>query len=264
MSDMHSHMHVPGGGYDAIVLILLLIALVVYPLAAVMTSRAYKSWPLHRYGLWVAGILTAGLALIGPLAAYAHTNFVGHMIGHLLLGMLAPLLLALAAPMTLMLRTLRVEAARRVTRLLKSRIFQFIMNPATAAVLNIGGLYVLYMTNVYSLMHESTSLYALVHLHVFLAGYIFTISIIYVDITSHRYIYLYRATMLVLALAGHKILAKLIYANPPHRVPRVEAEAGALWMYYGGDAVDLVLIIILCYQWYKATAPRHLALDKNG
>lgn len=264
MSDMHSHMHVSGGGYEALVSLVLLSGLLIYPLAAVTTSRHYKSWPLHRYGFWIAGVLTAGLALVGPLATYAHANFVGHMIGHLLLGMLAPLLLALAAPMTLMLRTLRVGTARHVTRLLKSRVLQFITHPATAAVLNIGGLYVLYLTNVYSLMHESALLYALIHLHVFLAGYVFTISLIYVDLTPHRYSYVYRATILVLALAGHKILAKLIYANPPNGVPRGEAEAGALWMYYGGDVVDVILIIILCYQWYKATAPRHLALRDNG
>lgn len=253
---MHSHVQAEGTGFEMIVTVLLVSAFLLYPLAAIVTSRKYKKWPVHRYVFWSGGVFCAGAALVGPLAVFAHTNFIGHMVGHLLLGMLAPLLLVLAAPMTLLLRTLDVPAARKLTRVLKSRPLHFLNNPLTAAVLNIGGLYVLYTTDLYLLMHQSIFLYTLVHLHVFLAGYLFTISIIYVDITSHRYSYLYRAVVLILALAGHKILSKYIYANPPNGVPRGEAEAGSMWMYYGGDIIDLALIILLCYQWYKATAPR--------
>lgn len=253
---MHSHVQAAGKGFEMIVVLLLVSAFLLYPLAAIVTSQKYKKWPLHRYVLWMAGVFCAGAALTGPLANFAHTNFIGHMIGHLLLGMLAPLLFVLALPMTLVLRTLNVSAARRLTRVLKSRPLQFFTNPITAAILNIGGLYVLYTTDLYLLMHQSLFFYALIHFHVFLAGYLFTISIIYVDITSHRYSYMYRAIVLILALAGHKILSKQVYANPPRGVPRTEAEAGGMWMYYGGDLVDLALIIILCFQWYKATAPR--------
>lgn len=256
---MHSHVQTISGGYEAAVVILLFMTLLAYSFAGIFTSRAYKPWPPYRYGLWMIGIVCVGLTLVGPLATFAHTNFVGHMISHLFLGMLAPLCLALSAPMTLLLRTLDVHIARRVTRVLKSRPLQFFTNPVTASVLNIGGLYLLYMTDLYSLMHQSILLYVLIHLHVFLAGYLFTISLIYVDVTSHRYSYIYRSLVLIAALAGHKILAKIIYVSPPNGVPTGEAEAGAMWMYYGGDLVDLLLIIILCYQWYIATSPRALA-----
>lgn len=251
---MHTHAQMTGGTYEIGVTLLLLMAFLAYPFAAIVTSRAYKTWPLRRYLFWMTGIVCVAITLIGPLATFAHVNFVGHMTGHLLLGMLAPLLIALSAPMTLLLRTLPVHAARRVTRILKSRLLRFLTNPVPASVLNIGGLYLLYMTDLYAFMHQSTFIYALVHLHVFLAGYLFTISLIYVDITSHRYSYVYRSFVLIVALAAHKILAKLIYASPPTGVPVREAETGAMWMYYGGDVVDILLIIILCSQWYKATA----------
>lgn len=258
---MHTHGQTTGSADEVVVMILLLVAFLVYPFAAMVTSRTYKSWPIRRYLFWMTGIACVGLTLIGPLAAFAHLNFVGHMIGHLLLGMLAPLLIALSAPMTLLLRTLDVRTARKVTNLLKSSPFQFLTNPITASVLNIGGLYLLYMTDLYALMHQSIFLYALIHFHVFAAGYLFTVSLIYVDVTSHRYSYIYRSLVLIAALAAHKILAKLIYASPPIGVARGEAEAGAMWMYYGGDGVDLILILILCGQWYKATAPRLLTDD---
>ena len=28
-------------------------------------------------------------------------------------------------------------------------------------------------------------------------------------------------------------------------------------MYYGGDAIDIALIVVLCHQWYVATRPAH-------
>jgi putative membrane protein len=195
-------------------------------------------------------------ALLGPLGELAHSNFTAHMAGHLLLGMLAPLLLLYAKPVTLLLRALSVCKARRLSRLLKSRLLQLVSHPVPAAILNIGGLYVFYLTGLFEAMHGSEWLYALVHLHVFLAGYLFTMSIIYVDVTPHRYGFILRSAVLILALATHKILAKLIYATPPTGVGKKDGEAGALLMYYGGDAVDLALIIILCYQWYRSAAPR--------
>lgn len=260
---MHSHVQTTASAFEIVVGILLLTVFLAYPFAARVTSRTYTSWPLHRYLLWALGIVCVGVTLIGPLATFAHANFVGHMIAHLFLGMLAPLLIALSAPMTLLLRTLDVGTARKVTRVLKSRPLRFFTNPATASVLNIGGLYLLYMTDLYSLMQQWILIYVLIHLHVFLAGYLFTISVIYVDVTAHRHSYTYRSIIVIAALAAHKILAKLVYAIPPNGVPREEAETGAMWMYYGGDVVDLLLIIILCYQWYKATSPNSLIVREK-
>ena len=71
--------------------------------------------------LWLLGHVAAPAAASGPLAEAADTGFVAHMVTHLLLGMLAPLLLVLAAPVTLLLRTLPLAAARRVSRVLTSR-----------------------------------------------------------------------------------------------------------------------------------------------
>ncbi|MBT2570833.1 cytochrome c oxidase assembly protein [Planococcus sp. ISL-110] len=241
---------------EAAAVILLFLAFLLYPLAAALTSLRYKAWPLYRIFLWCLGVFTIAITFTGPLADFAQANFVGHMWTHLLLGMLAPLLLLFAMPMTLLLRSLPVPMARNVSVVLKSRLFKLLSNPIAAFTLNIGGMYVLYLTNLFAWMHQSLIVYALVHLHVFLAGYLFTASIIYIDVTSHRLSYLFRSIVLVLSLAAHQILSKMIYADPPADVSRTEAEMGGMVMYYGGDFVELVIIVILCYQWYKATAPR--------
>lgn len=243
-------------GLEAAAIILLFLAFLLYPLAAALTSLNFRPWPLYRCFLWSLGIFSIALVITGPIAEYAQDNFVGHMWTHLLLGMLAPLLLVLAMPMTLLLRSLPVSVARKVSWLLKSKPFQLISNPITALILNIGGLYVLYLTSLFEWMHQSTIVYFIVHLHVFLAGYLFTASIVYIDLTAHRLSYLFRSIILIISLAAHKILSKIIYADPPAGVPQEQGEAGGQVMYYGGDFVELLLIIILCSQWYKATAPR--------
>ncbi|MDF2653210.1 MAG: hypothetical protein K0Q73_9015 [Paenibacillus sp.] len=61
--------------------------------------------------------------------------------------------------------------------------------------------------------------------------------------------------MLILAMAGHSILSKFIYESPPSGVPieqAEQAEQGAKLMYYGGDVIELILIVVFCFQWYKS------------
>lgn len=51
------------------------------------------------------------IAFSPPMLLWAHHDIRGHMVQHLLLGMLAPLAWVVAAPMTLLLRTVPVNVA---------------------------------------------------------------------------------------------------------------------------------------------------------
>ncbi|WP_188207242.1 cytochrome c oxidase assembly protein [Alkalibacillus aidingensis] len=231
-------------------------ALIIYITALIVSEKRGREWRVYRTIFMVSGSLISLSAVVGPLAIKAHSDFIYHMLNHLLLGMLGPLLMVLAAPMTLILRALSVKKAKRVTKILNSTYAQFITNPIVASLLNVGGLGVLYMTNLYNMMHHSLLLHVFIHIHVFLAGYLFTISMIYIDPTPHRRSYLYRTIVFIFALAGHGMLAKQIYANSPAGVPVDQAQTGGMLMYYGGDVVDAVIITILFYQWYQSTAPK--------
>jgi len=235
-----------------------LLAIGFYIVAVLVTNRRIRlrKWPWLRTISFFTGVLFAAAAVVGPLSRQSHVDFTTHMAGHLLLGMLAPLLIALAAPMTLLLRTLNVHSARKLNRLLQCHPIRFFTHPITASILNIGGLWLLYTTNLYTAMHTNILLHVVVHIHVFIAGYLFTISLIYIDPVSHRLSFVFRTTVFVLALAGHGILSKFIYAYPPQGIPEEQARNGALLMYYGGDAVDLLLIFILFRHWYKSVRPR--------
>lgn len=228
-----------------------IVAMVVYLIAVVLANKRHKPWPLYRTVFFIFGVIFALTAVTGPLADLAHMDFSVHMISHLLLGMLVPLLIVLAAPMTLILRTLNVSLARRLSRMLKSWPSRFYTHPIVASILNIGGLWLLYTTELYSLMYENLFLHFVIHFHLFVAGYLYTVSLIYIDPIPHRFSFLYRSIVFILSLAAHGILSKIIYANPPSGVPIEQAKLGGMLMYYGGDAVEVILIFILCMQWYK-------------
>lgn len=211
-----------------------------------------RSWASPRVAVGVTGLALA-VAALGPFTA---PDMVGHMTGHLLLGMVAPLLVVLADPVVLALRVLPVAGARRLVRALRSRPVRLLTHPATATVLDVGGLWVLYRTGLHEAMVGSPWLTALVAAHVFAAGVLFTHAVAGHDPTPGRPSFPTRAVWLVAGLAAHGILAKLLWADP-HAMPGTR-EAAEL-MYYGGDVVDLALMVMLCAHWYRATAPRALS-----
>jgi putative membrane protein len=233
-----------------------LLIITLYIVSVIVSNKKYKKWPVYRTYSWIAGALCIAGSIIGPLGQKSHSDFTVHMVGHLFLGMLAPLLMVVGSPIKLALRTLHVKNARRLSFLLKAWPIRLVSHPVVATSLNIGGLWILYTTDLYRVMTMSPFLHALLHLHVFLAGYLFTASIIYIDPSPHRYSFTYRLSVLVLALAGHGILSKYIYGHPPIGVPVDQAESAGVIMYYGGDAIDIILIFIFFQHWYKSARPR--------
>lgn len=232
------------------------LVLILYLIAVIASNRKKRKWPFYRILLWIIGVLCAALAVIGPLANRSHEDFSAHMIGHLLLGMLAPLLFVLGAPMTLVLRTLPVQLARHLSRFLRSRPVNILHHPIFTSIINVGGLWLLYTTELFPMMHEHVVLYVFIHFHIFLAGYFFTISFIYIDPIPLQKSFVYRSIVLLNALAAHSILSKYIYAHPLENVSATQAESGGMIMYYGGDAIEVGLVCILCYHWFRSTRSR--------
>lgn len=232
----------------------LLLFLVLYVLLVRAGRRRGRAWSDARTLSAAAGVV-AGVVAVGPLGVLGHHDFTAHMWGHLLLGMLAPLLLVLSAPVTVALRGLPVAWARRLSRVLSTPYVRVVSHPVVAGLLTIGGLWLLYTTPVHAWMHASAVGHLVVHLHVLLAGWVFTAAILQADPAPHPRGHPLRAGVVVAFLALHAILSKHVYAHPPVGVDDVSAMAGAQLMYYGGDYIDLLLIVAFCFSWYRRTAP---------
>ena len=242
-----------GHGADAlseILLLTLVISAGVYAGAAfhVRERQGWSSWRVVAFAAAMALVLAS---LTGRLGQAADVDFRAHVVTHLLLGQAVPLLVVAAAPVTLLLRALSVGGARRVTWLLGTRPLRWLTEPVVAAGLSIGGLWVLYGTPVYALSQSYEWLHFLVHAHLMITGYLVTASLVGRDPMPHRRSHGHRAVVLVALLAAHAIAAKSLYAVPPVGVPVELAEAGAMIMYYGGDALSLVLVVWLCADWYR-------------
>ena len=215
---------------------LLVVALLVAATAYVLAARRTR-WPAGRAVRWLGGtaVATAGLVvgLAGPQDLRAHAA------GHLLLGMVAPLLLVTAAPVTLALRTLPRPRARALGRLLRSRPVAVVSHPAVAALLDTGGMWLMFRTDLLTAAPP-----VLVHVHMLAAGYLFAFSLVGSDPAPHRAGLGTRAAVLVAAVAAHDVLAKLVYATPA-----AGAETAGLLLYYGGTPVHVVLLVLLGREW---------------
>jgi putative membrane protein len=253
----HAAHHANAGG--AVLPLLLLTGLLVTYLAAVMRLRGKsRTWRAGRIASFSIGIFLLAVAFVPPVSEFAHGSLRGHMVQHLLLGMFAPLGLVFGAPGTLLLRTVPVPTARRMVGLLRRYPLRLLTHPATAALLDIGGMYLLYLTPLYALALADSRLSMLVHLHFVAAGYLFTWAIAGPDPAPHRPGRWVRLAALFGATAAHAILSKLMYAYGfPRGTPDnpTDLEAAAQWMYYGGDLAEALLAGIFFSQWIYARRP---------
>ncbi|MDR7342775.1 putative membrane protein [Pantoea alhagi] len=194
------------------------------------------------------------IAMLPPLADWAHRDLRGHMLQHLFLGMFAPLGLVFGFPGTLLLRTVSAHTARCLMRFLRARPVRFLIHPITAALLDIGGMYLLYLTPLFALSMTHPALFVFLHLHFVISGYLFTWSIAGPDPAPHRPGRTLRLAVVFLATAAHAILGKLMYGyGYPHGTAASLAEirAAAQWMYYGGDLAELLLITAFFAAWFR-------------
>lgn len=249
---MINHGH--GGGLLELVVVCLLGTLAVGGyLTGVRRSRPRLPWPWFRTACWVGGVMLVGVGVTGPLAEASSHSFPAHAAAHVLVGMAGPLLIVCAAPVTLALRALPVRHARLLSRLLASRPVRLFTEPVVAATLNVAGLWLLYLSPIYGYAQMSPVGHVAVHVHLVSVGCLLTASLVSPDPMPHRRSFALRASVLVAAVAGHDIVAKYLYAHPPDGVTASAAETGAMIMYYGGDAVEIVVMVLLCRRWF---APR--------
>jgi putative membrane protein len=230
-----------------------------YAAALTRLRRRGDRWPASRALCLLAGSLCVAAAVLPPVSSHDGL-FPVHIAQHLLLGMTGPAFLALSAPVTLALRALPRAPRRALLRVLHSRPVTILSAPATAVLLNLGGLYALYLTGLYNAAEHNDLIHAAVHLHMFLSGCLLSWAIIGIDPIRRRPGLRVRLAALAIAAAGHDTLTKLMYAHnlPAGGGPIAGRHMGAELMYYGGTIIDIALAIIVMTQWYQATG-RELA-----
>lgn len=230
-------------------------------------------WSRWRTASFATGGLLLLAAFSSPMVAWAHAELRGHMAQHLLLGMIGPFFLVMGAPVTLLLGAVSTATARRCVRLLGTLPIRVVSHPVAALVLNTGGMLLLYSTPLYAASKDHLWLHALVHCHFLAAGYLFAWSIAGPDPAPHRPSVRVRAVVLLVSIAVHSTLGKLMYAHAwPAATGATETEiqAAAQWMYYGGDLAEMLVGAALASIWLSQSrgvanadvAPRHSSVAR--
>src|SRR5262249_31165099 len=140
-----------------------------------------RRWPRARTLAAVAG--SSAVAAAGVVS---DATFLGHMVGHLLLGMVGPLLLALGAPVTLVLQAGSDRARRFTQRALRWRPLAALSHPVVGFVVFGASLVALYVTPLLEISERNTAVHVLVHLHLVAAGCVFLWPLVGVDPTPRR------------------------------------------------------------------------------
>ncbi|MFC6467939.1 cytochrome c oxidase assembly protein [Gordonia humi] len=138
------------------------------------------AWPVGRTVAWLLGCLSLLIATSSGMGRYSPALFSSHMMGHMMLSMLAPVLLVLGGPVLLALRALppagrgNPDGPREwILTALHSKFSRFITHPAIVVVVFVGSFYVLYLGGLFDIVVEHHSAHLLMNLHFIVSGYLF-------------------------------------------------------------------------------------------
>ncbi|MBT9257456.1 cytochrome c oxidase assembly protein [Phycicoccus sp. MAQZ13P-2] len=246
--------HAGTGAGPLVVAALAVVAAAAYVLLVLAARRSGRGWDPRRTASFLTG---CALVVVAGPAGTALGGFPGHMVVHLLVGMVAPVPLVLGAPLTLAVRALPVGRARTLTRLLRSRPVAVLTVPWVALLLDAGGLWVLYCTPLFTAMMRDPAVGVLVHVHVLLTACLFAWTVAGPDPVPHRPSVPRRLVVLGVAVAAHAALSQLLYAGVLVEVPGPAPGrmAGAQLMYWFGDLAEVALALAVLGRWRPAARP---------
>ncbi len=240
----------------AVVLVWLGLAVAYLLAGRAAALRGRTDWPPRRTVAWLTGCGLGLAAGAGPLARAAESSFTAHTAVHLLLGMLVPLLLVLGAPGTLVLRAVPAATGRRLTRLAGSAALRPAVHPVVAALIVTVPMALLYWdAGALALLHHPV-IGPLLHIHFVVAGALFAHAVVGVDPNPHRAAVWVRGGAIAGSIAVHAVVAKHLYATAGTGAWPDGAEQAAQLMYYGGDAVHVLLLGVFCAQVYREAGRR--------
>ena len=205
---------------NALIIGILALMVALYVKGVVVLTKRGDKWPVGRTIAFALGITAVDFATSGGLGLYAQFAFSYHMTAHMVLGMIAPIGLVLGAPMTLALRTLpqgRDSDERGVRGSLLAALHSkpgiFFTNPIVALAIFDGSLFVLYFTDLFSVLMQSHTGHLFMSLHFLAAGYLFFSIIIGIDPNPRKVHYLVQIVILFGAMSIHAFFSVALMSS---------------------------------------------------
>jgi putative copper resistance protein D len=268
---------------DGVMLGFLLLITALYIAGVIALTRRGDKWPVGRTVAFALSVSIVDFATSGGIGVYALFAFSYHMLGHMILGMIAPIGFVLSAPITLALRTLpqgRSEDERglrgTLIAVIHSRYSVYITNPVVALALFDGSLFALYMTPLFGKLMQSHSGHFLMDMHFLLAGYLFFYVIVGIDPNPRKIPHIVRIIVLFAAMSIHAFFSIALlstttlldggYFAALHRTWSVNLLAdqhtgGALgWLM--GEIPILLALVATFIQWMRVDSREARRIDR--
>lgn len=228
------------------------------------------AWPAWRGTAWLTGCLVILFATSSGVGRYAPAVFSLHMVGQLLLAVVAPALLVLGAPVILMLRTLRpgrqTGPREWLISLLRSPACRVLTHSWVAFALLTGPLYLLYFSGLFTTFAPYHWAHLAMNGYFLVAGYLFFWPVTGIDPAPRRLPPVGRLGTMFALLAAFGFLAVVLTnmrgvlgegfywtLDLPWRddLLRDQTPAGtAVWAF--GELPALILLIVTATQWARS------------
>ena len=245
----------------AVAVLVLLGAWYLTGVALVPVRAPGSRWPWPRTASFVAGLAVCGFATNGSVAVYDQALFTAHMVGHLALVMLAPALLMAGRPLTLALEAATPAVRLRIERALDSRVLALLTAPPVALACYTAVIVGSHLTGLMDTIMRNPWAGQAEHLVYLLVGCQFFALV--VGDQPLRWHLGAPARWLLLAVAmAVDTFTGVVLLQGTHAVAMVpvsglhvdalsDTHTGGAIMWFGGDGIMAVVMIVLVVAWLR-------------
>jgi cytochrome c oxidase assembly factor CtaG len=247
---------------DAIALAVIVLAAAAYLTAvALVPIRSGAHWPVLRTLSFLAGLAVCGVATNGSIAVYDQVLFSAHMAGHLALVMVAPALIVAGHPLTLTLAASPPHRREHIARIATGRVVAMLTAPPVALASYAAVIVGSHLTGLMDEVMRNTWAGQVEHLVYVLAGCQFFVLVVGREpirwhlATPARWLLLAVAMAVdtftgIVLLQGTHAVGML---SDPHLSvdPLADTRTGGAIMWFGGDAIMIVIMIALVVGWLR-------------
>jgi len=244
---------------DAVADAVLLLLAAAYLTGVRRAQRHGTRWPAWYTASFFAGLGVCALATNSSIAVYDMSLFTAHMIGHLMLVMLAPALLMAGRPLNLLLAATDGARRQRIERVLHGKVVSLLTAPPVALASYTVVIVGTHLTGLMDQIMRHTWAGQLEHLAYLLIGcQFFVVAIgnppIRWQLAAPARLFMLALSMAVDTFTGVAILQTTvpIAMNPPpslHVNVLADTQTGGAIMWFGGDGIMAVIMVVIAVGW---------------
>lgn len=248
---------------DAVAVAAVVLAAAAYltGVALVPVRQAGARWPAVRTASFLAGLAVIVFATNGSIAVYDQVLFTAHMAGHLALVMLAPALLVAGQPLRLSVAAATDATGARITRIAQGRVVSLLTAPPVALACYAAVIVGSHLTGLMDTIMRNTWAGQVEHLVYIVVGCQFFVLVIGDEPIRWRLSSPARWVLLAVAMAvdtftgivllqGTRAITMLAAARVTVD-PLSDTRTGGAIMWFGGDAIMAVVMIVLVIGWLR-------------